>query len=167
MPVAIAVAASWGDYTTIPQSGDISFYWWSPDPSFLELDPLMLKFPKYNAREWARGYFASVSSATQINTIVSRDLEVLAPIVERFADNVDLPIREMNAMLLDQKTTEDTWENVTCRWIKANRHLWQRWIPDESECYPGFGLFDSVLEDFMDQRVNATNKIVCQASQRK
>eukprot|EP00438_Fugacium_kawagutii_P031841 Skav235912 [mRNA] locus=scaffold1747:90007:96798:- [translate_table: standard] len=167
MPVAIAVAASWEDYTTIPLSGDVAFYWWLPDPTFLELAPLMVKFPKYDPRERQNNYYASASSVTQINTIVSQDLELLAPIVVSFADKVDLPVGEMNAMLLDQKSTDDTWENVTCRWIKANRHLWQAWIPDESECYPGFGLYDSVLEDFTDQRVNATNKIVCQASQRK
>ena len=66
-------------------------------------------------------------------------------------------------MLLDQKTTGDTWRNVTCRWIKANRAIWQKWIPDESECFAGFGLYDTVLQDFADARVNATNKIVCQA----
>eukprot|EP00438_Fugacium_kawagutii_P009681 Skav208637 [mRNA] locus=scaffold1081:17987:19487:- [translate_table: standard] len=164
MPVAAAVAASWGDYTTIPQSGDVLFFWWSPDPTFIEMNPLSVKFPKYNAKEWKRGYWASASSQQSINTIVSRDLELLAPIVERFADRLDLPITEMNAMLLDQKQTAATWQHVTCRWLKANRHLWQSWIPDESECFPGFGLYDSALEDFRDQRVNASN-LVCQASE--
>ena len=31
------------------------------------------------------------------------------------------------------------------------------------ECFPGFGLFDSVTNEFTDTRVNATNKIICQA----
>lgn len=69
----------------------------------------------------------------------------------------------MDTILLDQKNTGDSWENVTCRWIKANRAVWQKWIPDESECAPGFGLFDYVLRDFTNKRVNATNKIVCEA----
>lgn len=98
-----------------------------------------------------------------MNSIVSADLAVLAPFVEAFVDKLDLPIAEMNKMLLDQKNTGDTWRNVTCRWVTANRAIWQKWIPDESECFPGFGLYDHVLQGFTDSRVNATNKVVCQA----
>lgn len=45
MPMALAVAASWGDYTTLPLSGEITMYWWTPDPTFLDLSPIALKFP--------------------------------------------------------------------------------------------------------------------------
>lgn len=102
--------------------------------------------------------------AAKINTIVSQDLAILAPTVEKFADNLQLTLSQMDTILLDQKNTGDSWENVTCRWIKANRAVWQKWIPDESECAPGFGLFDYVLRDFTNKRVNATNKIVCEAA---
>lgn len=37
------------------------------------------------------------------------------------------------------------------------------WIPDESQCYPGFGLFDTIQNDFTSDRVNTTHKISCQA----
>ena len=43
------------------------------------------------------------------------------------------------------------------------QEVWKSWIPDESQCFPGFGLYDSVLEDFTEQRVNASNPIVCKA----
>jgi len=163
MPVAIAIAATWSDYTQLPLSIDMPLYWWSPDPTFLELNPMVVKYPEHNSREFSQGLFSSEASQAIISTLVSQDLIILAPMVHNFADNFDLPKSEMDAMLLDQKTTGHAWEEVTCRWIKSNQAIWQAWIPDESECFPGFGLYDSVLQDFTDERVNATNKIVCQA----
>ena len=53
MPVAVGVAATWGDYTTLPLAGNMAFYWWSPDPTFLELSPLRVEFPDFNKREHA------------------------------------------------------------------------------------------------------------------
>ena len=163
MPVAIGIAATWTDYTTVPLSGDMAFFWWAPDPTFLDLDPMVLKWPPHNRREFSEGLFTSDFSAGVISVIVSRDLQELAPAIESFMDNVDMAMSEMNSMLLDQKNTGDTWQNVTCRWITDNRALWETWLPDESKCQPGFGLFDSVLADFTNARVNAVNNIECQA----
>ena len=143
--------------------GGLGFYWWTPDPTFVELAPLPLEFPPYNSREFAQGIQTSSPSAMSINTIVSQDLGILAPVVEQFADKLQLTLDQMDAMLWDQKNTGDTWGAVACRWIQANRATWQRWIPSESACFPGFGLFDPILNRFSSQRVNVTNKISCQA----
>ena len=35
MPIAWAVAKTWGDYTSIPMDLNVSFFWWIPDPTFL------------------------------------------------------------------------------------------------------------------------------------
>ena len=43
----------------------------------------------------------------------------------------------------DQVESRDDYETVSCRWLRAHRDLWKAWIPDETECFPGFGLFDS------------------------
>eukprot|EP00434_Breviolum_minutum_P019603 symbB.v1.2.017291.t1/scaffold1325.1/size176917/17 len=131
--MALAVAASCGDYTTLP------------DPTFLDLSPMALN----------------------IDTLVSRDLEILAPVVERFADLVEIPLPHMENILKDHKNkaldnSESSWRNVTCEWLRANRALWESWIPDESKCFPGFGLYDSVLKEYTNDR-NSTNAIVCQA----
>jgi len=167
MPIAMGVASSWAMYTTLPQSGNVIFYWWTPDPTFISLDPMILKYPAYKAEEWAVGNMLTEGNGATINTIASRDLNTLAPIVERFADLVDLPIAEMNNMLRDHLDkgldySEESWRNVTCTWLRNNRDLWQTWIPDESECSPGFGLYDAVLKQFTDDR-NVSNKINCQA----
>ena len=163
MPCAIAVSKSWTDYTQLPLSGDMSFFWWSPDPTFLELNPVPVDFPDHKATEFARNIQTSQSVASVISAIASPDLAILAPLIESFADKVEMPQSTVDAILLDQKDTADTWQDVTCRWLKANRAVWQTWIPDESNCFPGFGLYDSVLHDFVDARTNASNKIVCQA----
>ena len=136
--MALAVAASWGDYTTLPLSGEITMYWWTPDPTFLDLSPMALKFPPYNAAEFARNIQTSEAAAANIDTLVSRDLEILAPVVERFADLVEIPLPHMENILKDHKNkaldnSESSWRNVTCEWLRANRALWESWIPDESE----------------------------------
>jgi len=73
MPVASAVAASYGDYTTLPQAGNMIFYWWTPDPTFLELSPEILKFPPYNREEYSRGIQSSEISGARVSAISSRD----------------------------------------------------------------------------------------------
>ena len=163
MPAAIAVASSWGSYTELPLETNMSFYWWSPDPTFLELSPLVVKFPPHSGREYSQNMFTTESTAAVISALVSPDLAEMAPVVEIFIDNLFLPMSEMDQILLDQKSTADSWDNVTCRWIQANQATWQTWIPDESKCFAGFGLYDSVLKTFTNARLGATNKIVCQA----
>lgn len=163
MPVALAVAGSWALYQSVPLSGDMAVFWWTPDPSFLALAPLQVQFPAYNAREFGENILTSMTNGASVDTLVSSDLALLSPLVERFADRLDITLAQMDEILVDQMNTGDSWENVTCRWIKANEATWRKWIPDESECYPGFGLFDSVLKEFTDARINATNKIVCEA----
>ena len=168
MPVAMGVASSWATYTTLPQAGNMIFFWWTPDPTFLELSPMALKYPAPKPEDWSKGILLTEAAAAPINTISSRDLDALAPIVERFADMVDLPMPEMDNMLRDHLNkgldySEKSWRNVTCTWLRNNRDLWQKWIPDESECSPGFGLYDAVLKQFTDDR-NVSNKITCQAA---
>ena len=168
MPIAMAVALTYGDYTTLPQAGNIIFNWWTPDPTFLGLSPMILKFAPNKQEEWVQGNLLTEASGVEVGATVSRDLNILAPIVESLADKVDLPMSEMNSMLMDHMNkgldySEESWRNVTCTWLRNNRALWQQWIPDESVCSPGFGLYDSVLKQFTDDR-NVTNKIVCQAA---
>ncbi len=129
---------------------------------------MVVKFPQFKSEEWQQGVLTTESASAVISALSSRDLEILAPVVERFVDSVDLPVTEMDAILLDHKDrgldySETSWRNVTCTWLRNNRAMWQNWIPDESVCYPGFGLYDTVSEQFTDDR-NVTNKIVCQAA---
>jgi len=70
---------------------------------------------------------------------------------------------QLNAILLEQKQTSDSWFNVTCTWLKNNQDTWSNWIPDASQCFAGFGLYDETMQEFTNTR-NTSNKIVCKAS---
>ncbi|CAK8998651.1 unnamed protein product [Durusdinium trenchii] len=164
MPMALGVAASWSAYTEFPFLHPKShFYWWIPDPTFLELEPLQVIYPPTDRRAYSSGDMSTAASGISVDKHVSRDLSVLAPNVENFVSNILVTMAQMNAILLDQKNTSDSWRETTCRWLRSNQKVWQSWIPDESQCFPGFGLYDTGLDDFTDHRVNASNKIVCQA----
>ena len=168
MPVAISVAKSWTEYTEYPVAHPRTLlYWWTPDPTFIELDPQVMIYPPYNRREKAAGILVSADQAVSIDKLVSRDLSSLAPNVQRFVENIFITMDQMNDMLRVQKASGESWRNVTCEWLRANEAQWRAWIPDESQCFPGFGLFDSITSEFTDTRVNATNKIVCEARERR
>lgn len=164
MPVALSVAKSWSKYVEYPTAhpGTIVF-WWTPDPTFLELAPQVLVYTPYNRREQNAGLYISNSLAVSIDKLVSRDLATLAPNVQSFVEQVFITLEQMDEILLTQKASGVSWRNVTCEWLRANEAQWEAWIPDESRCFAGFGLFDSDSNDYVDTRVNATNKIVCQA----
>ena len=162
MPLALSVAKGWTEYTQFPFAHNKStFFWWTPDPTFLELAPQILVYPPYNWREWAMGLATSAASATSVDKIASRDLVVLAPNVQTFVERLTISIDQMNDILLAQKQSGNSWRNVTCEWLLNNEATWRPWIPDESQCFGGFGLYDADLNSFTDSR-NTTNKIVCQ-----
>ena len=52
MPVAIGVAKDWGQ---MPLHVKSLFYWWTPDATFLELDPVAITFPPYDFNAYLRG----------------------------------------------------------------------------------------------------------------
>ena len=83
------------------------FYWWIPDPTFLELQPLQVIYPPHDRIAYSQGDQSSAASAISIDKLVSRDLSILAPNVESFVKNVMVSIEQMNDMLLDQKNTSD------------------------------------------------------------
>ena len=58
----------------------------------------------------------------------------------------------------DQMESGDDYETVACRWLRAHGDLWKAWIPDETECFPGFGLFDSLLGTYVDNRQDPLHK---------
>ena len=152
MPFAIAVAATWTAYTELPLVKRMVFYWFTPDPTFLDLAPLTLLFPPHDALAFQRGDMVTHATAFDIRTLVSRDLAKLAPKVEQFMSKMQLDIDTVNAILLENKNLAEGMNETVCRWIQANKAEWETWIPDESKCFPGFGLFDDVSGDYVLDR---------------
>ena len=152
MPFAVAVGATWTDYTQLPLAKRMVFYWWTPDPTFLDLAPLTLLFPAHDRTAFQRGDFSSQATGIDIRTIVSRDLGRLAPKVELFLSNMRLDLATVNGLLLENKQLGEGMNETVCRWIQANEAQWEAWIPDDTKCFPGFGLFDDVSGDYVLDR---------------
>ena len=152
MPLAVGVAATWAVYTELPLVKRMVLYWWTPDPTFLDLDPLSLVFPKNDRLAFRRGDYSTQAAGIDIRTIVSSDLGRLAPKVKLFLSSMRLDLATMNAILLENKNLEEDMSDTVCRWIRANEAEWKAWIPDDTKCFPGFGLFDDALGDYVLDR---------------
>ena len=152
MPLAVAVAADWIAYTQLPLAVSMVFYWWTPDPTFLDLAPVTLLFPANDPLALARGDISTQGAGVDIRTIVSRDLARLAPKVELFLSNMRLDLDTVNGLLLENKNLGESMKETVCRWIQANEAEWETWIPDDTKCFPGFGLYDDVSGDYVLDR---------------
>ena len=130
----------------------VVFYWWTPDPTFLDVSPLSLTFPQHDALAFARGDLSTQSLGIDIRTIVSRDLGRLAPKVELFLTNMRLDLATINSLLLENKNLGESMSETVCRWIQGNEAEWESWIPDDTKCFPGFGLFDDASGDYVLDR---------------
>ncbi|CAE7408964.1 No66, partial [Symbiodinium sp. CCMP2456] len=109
MPLALAVAQSGQAYANLPLQATSTFYWWVPDPTFLELQPIEVQFPPYDFNAWARGDKRTGISDSPISKLVSQDLSTLAPRVEDLVRNVRFHMSDVNRMMKDQKDTGDSF----------------------------------------------------------
>ena len=78
---------------------------WTPDPTFLEMSPVMTKFPAHDKQAWEQGDISTAALGVFIGKIVSHDLSALAPRLVGFLDNIQIDMDTINAMMLDQKTS--------------------------------------------------------------
>ena len=159
MPLAIAVASTWDNYITLPRDYACLTLWWEPDNAHLSLNPSRIVFPAHDVQAWARGDRSSDAVDVDIVKQVSQDLGRLAPDVEAFLSSFKIDLKSMKALLVDQVESQDGWSEVACRWLSANEPTWKQWIPDSSECYAGFGMFDR-QEGFASARPDPS-AIIC------
>ncbi|CAK9055802.1 unnamed protein product, partial [Durusdinium trenchii] len=98
MPMALGVAASWSAYTEFPFLHPKShFYWWIPDPTFLELEPVQVVYPPHDKRLFSSGDLSTATVGVSVDKHVSRDLSILAPNVENFVSKILMTLEDMNA----------------------------------------------------------------------
>ncbi|CAK9049851.1 unnamed protein product [Durusdinium trenchii] len=162
MPIAMAIANTWGDFAAMPVAHRSLFYWWEPDPTFLELAPVEVIFPPHDRVGHANGDLKTAPSTIRLTKGVSKDLLSLAPRVENFLVNMEISMAMINAIMLDQKNTGDSWDDVTCRWLQGNKATWESWLPDDTTCFAGFGLVDIESGELaMDRTVREGKR--CQA----
>ena len=147
MPVAVTVAANWASFTQLPLKHDSIFYWWTPDPTFLELSPAAILFPPYDETAWSKGDKSTGSHMGSIDKYVSKDLVLLAPNVQELISSLGLmslkavsrhtgmqdtyrpaqtlrnfriDLGNLDNMLLENKISGEAMEDTACRWLKNN-----------------------------------------------
>lgn len=162
MPIAVAVAKLWSDYTTLPMQVKSSFFWWQPDPTFLSLDASRILFPPQDRSAQRRGIFLTSSEDVPIEKYASIDLQALAPTVYELLKALNIDMIVVNKLMSDRMDTGDSAEDVACRWLKANQDIWESWMPDETKCFPQFGLYNEHTQQFVEDRTDPAG-LTCRA----
>ncbi|CAL1153259.1 unnamed protein product [Cladocopium goreaui] len=154
MPLAPAVAKTWGNFTQLPLQIDSTFYWWVPDPTFLSLDAVEITFPPFDRTAFRRGDMRTAPTALSIDKYVSQDLQTLAPEAHQLVRDMVMDLETVNDMLRDQKKTGDSSRAVACRWLQGHEDVWKPWLPDPTKCFSGFGLYHPPSNSFVKDRRN-------------
>ncbi|CAL1162950.1 unnamed protein product [Cladocopium goreaui] len=165
MPMAVAVAKLWSDYTTLPMQVKSSFYWWQPDPTFLSwgrLDASRILFPPQDRSAQRRGIYLTSDEDVPIEKYASIDLQALAPTVYKLLKALNIDMIVVNKLMSDRMDTGDSAEDVACRWLKANQDIWESWMPDETKCFPQFGLYNEHTQQFVEDRTDPAG-LTCRA----
>ncbi|CAK8993649.1 unnamed protein product [Durusdinium trenchii] len=137
-------------------------YWWTPDATFMDLNPTKLVFPPYNAYEWnERQVYTTAGEETPSSKLISHDLEFLAPDIVKLLGSGTFDINAVNSMMAEQKGSGLSRKKVACNWLKANEERWRPWIPVETACSLGFGLYDETKDRFATLRAGATTCRAC------
>ena len=162
IPIFLLVLRLWSDFETLPTKIKSSFYWWQPDPTFLSLDVRRTVFEPFDFAAYGRGILLTDSESVNVDKYASHDLKALAPEVFELLNAFKIDLKMVNGLMMDQVNTGDTPEVVACRWLKANQDLWKSWLPDPTECFPQFGLYNMATKQFVEHRADATN-LTCHA----
>ncbi|CAE7457406.1 unnamed protein product [Symbiodinium natans] len=143
MPLALGVAATSEDYRQIPLQVRSLFMWFRPDDAFLDLSPVEIRFPRYDRAAWLSGDLRTAPEQVKIEKLVSQNLVDLAPAVLDLIQKMRWSVDDVNHMMMDMKTSNDSPATVACRWLTANPDIWSSWLVGETACFAGFGLFDA------------------------
>ncbi|CAE7449261.1 Tg [Symbiodinium sp. CCMP2456] len=129
-------------FYSLARSLNVLSFWFRPDTSQVAFDPLPIIFPVHVATEWAVGNKRTAATGSYIGKLASRRLREQAYNVLSFLENLKLELTEMQ-QYLGMKDATKSWEDVACQWITSNRQRWERWVPKDTTCIPGFGLIDA------------------------
>ncbi|CAJ1447546.1 unnamed protein product [Effrenium voratum] len=75
IPAAISVAPSWAHLVSHVRTVRSLFYWWVPDPTFIDMLPSPVVFPRHSASAWARGDKSTGAAGSYIAKMASKSLK--------------------------------------------------------------------------------------------
>eukprot|EP00434_Breviolum_minutum_P026875 symbB.v1.2.023756.t1/scaffold2149.1/size87894/1 len=161
IPMGIAVAKDWAAYTIIPDQTTGSFFWWTPDPTFLHFTSRQVIYPLLDTRAYARGDFRTGGEAKQIEKYVSQNLKKLSENIWSLIRSFSMDSNALEELMLDEKQTSDTPRDVACRWLQ-NHDEWHDWLPGPAQCTNQFGLYNAETSEYVLSRT--TNEaLTCRA----
>lgn len=160
IPLAVAVAGSWSLYLSLPKALRTALYWWTPDPEFIDVDPLGVIFPPHSKLEWEQGNRRTTADRVDCLKFASGTLSQDAPQAFELAKAMNMGLETMNEMLLQQKNSGSTANEAACLWLQQNENTWRPWIPIATDCILGKGLVDS-SNNFVQDRSMAVECAWC------
>eukprot|EP00434_Breviolum_minutum_P002789 symbB.v1.2.002451.t1/scaffold99.1/size346285/7 len=160
MPIACGVASGYGNYLAVNKQHKTLLYWWTPDNSFLDVNPTLMQMAPHSAFQWTQGD-QTTTVGTELAKMVSSDLRFLSPEVAKFVESVQFELSEVNDLMRAFQAENATRLGTACDWLKANEARWKGWIPDPTLCLRGFGLYDEVNAVYPSSRLGATTCRAC------
>jgi len=159
IPLALAVARSWGDYVKLPKEHLMLMYWWFPDQTFLLQKPFRLVYPEHSPEGWERGDLATEDPRTDLQKLAANGLleNRLNAGLKRpldVASWLTLSTSEITALLTENLNRSDI-EAVVCEWLNGKADL-HEWLPSATECTQGQGLL-SQQGSFVSKREDANS----------
>ncbi|CAE7581088.1 unnamed protein product [Symbiodinium sp. CCMP2592] len=163
MPLALAKPIDGIQRERLPSNFRMAFFNLAPGSTFLELRPQVVHFPTHDALAWSRGDLRTMLSGSLSQKVVSRDLRVLAPSVVEMLTRMEMSNAMVDQLLTDHVSSGQSIDQAVCQWLLGNREVWSSWIPDETQCSPGFGLYNISDDQFLLGRMSHADLIGCKA----
>eukprot|EP00435_Cladocopium_sp_Y103_P056223 s396_g18.t3 len=161
IPLGVGVANSYENYLLVPKTYKSMFYYWTPEDSLLDLNPVKVIFPEHNAYAHSQGDLTTASSQTPLAKLTSHDLGYLAPDLFKLLENSAFDMDTIYDLMRERQATEEQPREIACRWLKNHGARWLEWIPDPTLCIRGFGLYDATTESFSPSRASASTCKAC------
>lgn len=141
IPAAIGIIGNFTLYKQRVRKIHSLFYWWVPDSTFVDLQPMQLIFPRHSASAWDRGDKTTAQTESAVTKVVSSNLATKSSSVHSFVSNIRFELQQVQDLLL--RTLRSSNEEVACRWVRDNKDVWKRWLPVETNCFQGSGMVSS------------------------
>eukprot|EP00435_Cladocopium_sp_Y103_P073637 s233_g44.t1 len=166
-PIALGLADGYwigSNFQELVSMYDVLYFYWEPAVTFYDENPVMV-LPMGNG------------NSVEPRTVVSTDLQRLAPDVRLLLSNIRFSLEDIHEMMSygsqpigpEINPSEGDLENTTvalvagpsqwisgdifegaCRWVQSNSATWIEWIPVRTSCLPGQGLYQASSFEWLD-----------------
>ena len=106
----------------------ILWYWYGPDSTFADLNPVQVIFPEHRPKDWARGDYRTGSAKGYVGKLGSTRMRITAPQVRAFVQKMevdeDQTLELIAAVGGASLPMDERWRNAAqgcCEWLKARR----------------------------------------------